>query len=175
MNQIVRTYQKGEVIFFEGDHADCMYDIETGSVGIFIDYNTKQEKQLTTLYEKRIFGEMGLLEGKPRSATAVALQDNTQLTVVSEETFADYFRKRPVKVVRMMQGMGRRIRGLTEAYLEACSAITEAAEEKDITKFAPIKQRFNRYMQDYYQAQELLHAHPELYYDIHTHPWFAMQ
>lgn len=174
MKQTIRSYQKGEVIFVQGDQADCMYDIETGSVGIFTDYNTKQEKQLTTLYERQIFGEMGLIEGKPRSATAVALQDNTQLVIVSQETFADYFRSQPVKVVRLMQGMGKRIRGLTETYLEACNAITEAAENKEKADVSPMRQRFDRYMQDYYQAQELIQAHPELYYDVHMHPWLYM-
>ena len=174
MNQTIRSYQKGEVIFAQGDQADCMYDIEMGSVGIFTDYNTKQEKQLTTLYERQLFGEMGLIEGKPRSATAVALQDNTQVIIVSQETFADYFRRQPVKVVRIMQSMSKRIRGLTEAYLEACSAITEAAENREIREASTIKQRFDRYMQDYYQAQELMRAHPELYYDIHAHHWLYM-
>lgn len=170
----VATYKKGEVIFVQGDPADCMYDIEAGSVGIFTDYDTKQEKQLTTLYEKQIFGEMGLIEGKPRSATAVALQDNTQLTVVSQETFAEYFRRQPVKVVRIMQGMSKRIRSLTEAYLEACSAITEAAEDKETAAGSPIRQKFNRYMQDYYAAQELVRMHPDLYYDVHMHHWMYM-
>lgn len=173
MNHII-TYKKGEVIFVQGDPADCMYDIEAGSVGIFIDYNTKQEKQLTTLNEKQVFGEMGLIEGKPRSATAVALQDNTQLVLVSQENFAEYFRRQPVKVVRIMQGMGKRIRGLTEAYLEACSAITEASEKTETAAASPMRQRFERYKQDYYAAQELVRMHPDLYYDVHMHHWMYM-
>lgn len=168
------TYKKGEVIFVQGDPADCMFDIEAGSVGIFVDYNTKQEKQLTTLNEKQIFGEMGLIEGKPRSATAVALQDDTRLMVVSQENFADYFRTQPVKVVRIMQSMGKRIRGLTQAYLEACSVITEAAENAEEEAVSPMKLRFERYMQEYYEAQELVRMHPDLYYDIHTHHWLCM-
>lgn len=173
VNHII-TYKKGEVIFTQGDPADCMYDIQAGSVGIFIDYNTKQEKQLTTLNEKNIFGEMGLIEGRPRSATAVAMQDNTQLQIVTQENFAEYFRRQPAKVVRIMQGMGKRIRGLTEAYLEACSAITEASEKAETEAVSPMKLRFERYMQDYYEAQELINMHPELYYDVHMHHWMYM-
>ena len=43
----VATYKKGEVIFVQGDPADCMYDIEAGSVGIFTDYDTKHRKEGT--------------------------------------------------------------------------------------------------------------------------------
>lgn len=174
MIETIRSYKKGEIIFAQGDPADCMYDIEAGSVGIFTDYNTKQEKQLTTLLKRQIFGEMGLIEGKPRSATAVALEDDTQLTIISEETFADYFRRQPEKVVRLMQGMSKRIRGLTQAYLEACSAITEASETRKETLASSIEQRFHRYMQDYREAEALIRSHPELYYDVHTHPWLYM-
>ena len=173
MKQLI-TYKKGEVIFVQGDPADCMYDIEAGSVGIFVDYNTKQEKQLTTLSAKQVFGEMGLIEGKPRSATAVALEDNTQLVCVSQENFADYFRTQPVKVVRIMQNMGKRIRGLTDAYLEACSVITQAAEKTETENVSPMRQRFERYKQEYYEAQELVRMYPDLYYDIHTHSWLYM-
>ena len=41
----IQTYKKGQVIFKEGDKADCMYDIRWGSVGIYANYGTKQENR----------------------------------------------------------------------------------------------------------------------------------
>ena len=68
-----KTFKKGEIIFKQGDLSDCMYDILWGQVGIYADYGTPEEKLLTTLETERFFGEMGMIEGRLRSATAVAL------------------------------------------------------------------------------------------------------
>jgi len=67
-----KSYKKGEIIFKQGDPADCMYDIRWGSVGIYLNYGTSDEKMLAQLRGDDIFGEMGLVDEAPRSATAVA-------------------------------------------------------------------------------------------------------
>ena len=74
-----KQYQKGEVIFRQGDYARTMYDVLSGSVGIFVAYETENEKQLTTLSPGQFLGEMGMIDAFPRSATAVAMEDGTQL------------------------------------------------------------------------------------------------
>ena len=94
-----KTFKKGEVIFKQGDLSDCMYDILWGKVGIYANYGTPEEKLLTTLETERFFGEMGMIEGRLRSATAVALEKDTRLRVITPETFNDYFRERPAKVL----------------------------------------------------------------------------
>ena len=69
----VKSFKKGAVIFRQGDAGDCMYDIQFGRVGIFDHYGEPDEKKIAELFADQIFGEMGLLDHAPRSATAVAL------------------------------------------------------------------------------------------------------
>ena len=67
------TFGKDQVIFRQGDTATVMYDILSGKVGIYVDYETEKQKQIAVLEAGEIFGEMGMIEYYPRSATAVAL------------------------------------------------------------------------------------------------------
>ena len=99
-----------------------MYDIHNGKVGVYSDYGTPKQKLLAELGESDFIGEMGLVEDRPRSATAVALEANTRLQAVDAETFDDYFRERPAKVLMLMQQMSGRLRQLNKEYLKACKA-----------------------------------------------------
>ena len=123
----IRTYTRGQVIFREGDAGDCMFDIQEGKVGIFSDYQGPQEKQIAVLFTDQIFGEMGLLDGAPRSATAVALE-TAVVDVVSEDEFYEYFEKKPEKVLQLMQQMCNRLRRTSKDYLEACRTVYETTE-----------------------------------------------
>ncbi len=127
----IKTYDKGAVIFRQGDPGDCMYDIQFGKIGIYDHYGEPDEKKIADLYIDQIFGEMGLLDHAPRSATAVALENDTVLSVISEEEFYEYFEKMPVKVLVLMQQMCHRLRRTSKDYLEACRTVhdTVAAEK----------------------------------------------
>jgi CRP-like cAMP-binding protein len=71
--RFARTYQPGELIFSEFEPGDSFYLIQAGRVRI-----TKIvgdiEKNIDILSAPEIFGEMAILEGAPRSATAIALE-----------------------------------------------------------------------------------------------------
>ena len=137
----IKSYSKGAVIFRQGDPGDCMYDIQYGKVGIFDHYGEPDEKKIADLYTDQIFGEMGLLDHAPRSATAVALDQDTVVSVVSEEEFYEYFEKEPVKVLVLMQQMCNRLRRTSKDYLEACRTVhdTVAAEKTGEKKCGGLK------------------------------------
>ena len=107
-------YSAGEVIFYAGDHADCMYQIYSGRVGIYSDYKTKNQKLLTELGNEAIFGEMGILDDMPRSATAVCLE-NCCVLRIGKENFFQFFQKNPMKIIWIIQQMCLRLRNLTGA------------------------------------------------------------
>lgn len=67
-----KTFQAGDIIFREGDSADCSYFIELGQVEIFLDDNG-EEKRLAILTENELFGEMAIIDRFPRSACARAM------------------------------------------------------------------------------------------------------
>ncbi|MBR3718915.1 MAG: cyclic nucleotide-binding domain-containing protein [Firmicutes bacterium] len=128
------TYKKGEIIFREGETGKCMYDIFWGRVGIYTGYGTPQEKLLAELKTEDFFGEMGLLDGAPRSATAVSLSDETQLGVITEGDFNEYFQEKPAKVFTIMQSLSQKLRKTTQDYLDVCHAVYDVVEEEKAGK-----------------------------------------
>ena len=142
----IRTYNKNAVVFRQGDAGDCMYDIQFGRIGIFDDYGGPDQQKIAELSANQIFGEMGVLDDVPRSATAVALEDGTVLSVITEKEFSDYFEKQPAKVLVLMQQMSRRLRRTTKDYLDGCRAVYEAvwADKAGTVKSEETKSILNR-------------------------------
>ena len=126
MNKAV--FNKGEVIFRQGDPGNCMYDIVWGSVGVYAEYGTPTEKKLAELRAGDFFGEMGLLEQSPRSATVVALENDTQVSAIMESDFRDYFAENPAKVFTIMQTLSQKLRRTTQDYLDVCRTVYETVE-----------------------------------------------
>ena len=154
MESSVLILKRNEIIFNEGDKSDCMYDIRFGTVGIFANYGTKEEKLLTELTKDQFFGEMGIIEGYPRSATAVALGDMTELAVIAKSDFEDYCKRNPEKTILIMKNMSARIRELTENYLEVCHTIADfmEADEKGEKKSSFLMKRLKKYWDEYNAA-----------------------
>ena len=130
-----KRFKKGEVIFREGSLGSSMYEIESGSVGIYLAYGTADEKKLTALEAGRIFGEMAVIEVYPRSATAVALSD-VEAREITTADLGEYFKSRPEKLMEIMRGLSRRLRELTTDYQEVCGTIRAWKDAADQGKQA---------------------------------------
>ena len=107
-----KTVPAGACIFSEGDEAKCAYLLKTGNVEIS---TMKDDNKviLTTLGRSQIFGELALLDGSARSATATALSD-CELIVVTAETLETQIEKLDDFVKCWLLFLGGRIRDLTE-------------------------------------------------------------
>lgn len=68
-----RRFRRGEVIFHIGDPGDALFVIVSGDVKISLPSETGDEAILATLRPGDVFGELALLDGAPRSASASAL------------------------------------------------------------------------------------------------------
>lgn len=68
-----RRFRRGEVIFHVGDPGDALFVILNGEVKISLPSETGDEAILATLRSGDVFGELALLDGAPRSASAAAL------------------------------------------------------------------------------------------------------
>lgn len=119
------TFNKDQVVFKEGSFDSCMYDIVSGRVGIFSAYGTADQKKIAELDSKQIFGEIGLIGCYPRTATAVALEDNTVLSEISEADLSEYFKDKPEKLLQIMKQLSRRLRETTQNYIDACRTVYE--------------------------------------------------
>lgn len=148
-----RTYKKGEVIFRQGSYGAELFEVYGGSVGIFANYGEPNEKRLVVLGPEQYFGEMGLVEARPRSATAVALEPCT-LAVVSADTFADYFKERPAKVLVIMSSLSARLRTITDDYVDACKTIAEAVKAEDGEKSGWLKTQLTKFSDLYHSGMD---------------------
>lgn len=151
-----QTCKKGEILFRQGeDSGGCMYQILWGTVGIYVDYGTRKEWQAARLHAEQFFGEMGLIEGGPRTATAVVLEANTRIQRITKESFHDCFKGRPGKVFMFMQHMSRRIRWTTKDYLAACKTVADAVEarERGETLGSETQERLHRLAERYRQSR----------------------
>ena len=80
-----QTFEKGEVIFHEGDPGSHVYLIVSGSVEIYKSVG-EQRQLLNTIGSGEIFGEMGLVSSEPRFATVIAAEDS-RLIMVHDKAF----------------------------------------------------------------------------------------
>ena len=123
----VVSYRKGTVICREGDLVPCTYDIHWGRVGIYSNYGKPNQVELTILAANNFFGEMGMVDNEPRSATAVALDDETTVEIIHPEDLAELFEKNPNKVDMILRHLSSRLRKLTAQYYDVCEKIAEKA------------------------------------------------
>jgi len=74
-------FYRGDRIFEINDQGDHLYLLVSGSVGISIDPDPNSTSFIVTLGPGDCFGEMNLLDGLPRSATAHVIEDSVVLTL----------------------------------------------------------------------------------------------
>ncbi len=122
----LKEYNDGDVIFKEGSESKCMYEVQKGKVDLYTNYGKPEQKKIAEVGTERFIGEMGMVEGLPRSATAVAAASPTIVAEVTWDVLGLYFRKKPARVVQIMQQMGDRLRITTKAGIDLRNAVDEA-------------------------------------------------
>ena len=149
MNTLV--FKKGDVIFRQGDYSEVMFDIAKGKVGVFADYETETVQQLAELKAGDFLGEMGMIEVYPRSATAVALEDDTTLTEIGEDDLNEFFKDKPEKLLQIMKQMSERLRVVNQKYLNACRVAFENAnaEAANAEKSEELKKEMDALYEEY--------------------------
>jgi len=98
------SFRPGEVIFREGDKGNNMYVVRSGEVDIELD-----GKVLETLARGSIFGEMALIDGSPRAATARA-KTNCDVAAISEKSFLFLVDEVPDFALHVMRTLADRLR-----------------------------------------------------------------
>jgi CRP/FNR family cyclic AMP-dependent transcriptional regulator len=109
----VRRFRRGEVIFHIGDPGDALFVVMTGQVKIVLPGETGDEVILTTLGPGEVFGELALLDGAARSASAVALVA-TQTVVLQREAFRALLDRSPSIRDSLLASLAAEIRRLTD-------------------------------------------------------------
>ncbi|GHT49987.1 cAMP-binding protein [Spirochaetia bacterium] len=106
-SEFLRTYKKNNIVFAEGETGEDLFIIQAGSVRItkIID---GAEVILAILKQGDIFGEMAILESKPRSASAIAMEDSI-LMVVQKQNFEGMAATQPQIIKRLTKLLAERI------------------------------------------------------------------
>lgn len=117
--KFIKVYRKSEVIFEEGSSGNEMYIVCSGRVKLYSEPKRGRRTVLAVLKPGEHFGEMALIDGSPRSATAIALQDNTRLVVMDKAKFLYLVSQQPEFAVAIMETLSQRIR---EANLQLAQA-----------------------------------------------------
>ena len=108
-----RDFDRGELLFVEGDVGDALLVLVSGSVTVFRTSPDGERAALTVLEPPEVFGEIALLDGASRSASVEA----TEPTVVLSLSRAEFFgllRQQPVVLEPLVRQLGTMVRRLTE-------------------------------------------------------------
>ena len=162
-----KKFEKGTVIFREGQWEICCYDIISGKVGIYSNYGEENETFLTEVGAGKFFGEMAIIDFMPRSATAVALED-TEANVINNASLDQFLISDPEKIVLILKNLTNRLRELSAEYIETCRMITEYVDNDESMKpqksglLEKIK-RLTKYIDRYNESYvKLINENPEM-------------
>jgi CRP-like cAMP-binding protein len=102
-----KLFPKGTILFREGDTGEEMYIINNGKVKIFKEIGGV-EKVLAILGQSDFFGEMSLLNKKPRSASAEVAED-AKILVINNTTFDTMMRNNAEIAIRIIRTLAKRL------------------------------------------------------------------
>ena len=104
-----KDFEANEVVFEENDPPDALYIIAKGSAQIT--RRTKSGKNITLAFlgQGNFFGEMGLIETQPRSAT-VTTTEPSKMLVLPRDEFQELLQKSPLISLNIMKVLSQRLR-----------------------------------------------------------------
>ena len=111
----------GDVVLKEGEESTDAYIILDGEIDVI-----KNNKVIATLQENALFGEIGLVDQRPRTATCVA-KTRCTLGTVTREHFTTLLKNRPKAVIPILKLVAERMRSL----LSFVEGVTEQQYNKD--------------------------------------------
>lgn len=115
-----RTYQKGDIILYQGDDGDSLFVIVSGKVRIYTLCPEGQEISVELFDRGDFFGEIALLLDMPRSANVEALE-RTEVLVLRRPAFRQHLLSNPPTALRIIEALSRRLRNTTESVEELTS------------------------------------------------------
>ena len=107
-----RHFRRNEVIFHLGDPGDALFIIVSGEVKISLPSDSGDEAILVRLRQGDVFGELALLDGAPRSATATSI-GAVEAVVLPREQFRELIADEPVVRDALLASLAGELRRLT--------------------------------------------------------------
>jgi signal transduction histidine kinase len=112
-----RAFSSGEEIFREGDSGDGIYVVKDGLVEISTNVAQNTRKVFAQIHPGEMFGEMAVIELKPRSATATAAKDSVVYFIPRDELLAMVERS-PALALEFLREISQRLRDFNQRHIQ---------------------------------------------------------
>jgi CRP/FNR family cyclic AMP-dependent transcriptional regulator len=154
LTQVVlrKPYPKNSTVITAGDPADALYIVISGRLKVMMSDNEGREVILAILHQGEFFGEMGLIDQAPRSATVVTME-SCELLTITRTDFTRCLQKNFDLTMNVIRGLVKRLReadkkigslALMDVYGRVARLLLEMAEtvdgQKVVTKKLPKQQ-----------------------------------
>jgi len=139
----VQRVRAGQVIFNRGDPGDGLYGVMAGRVIVTIESAAGKQLILNSFGPGALFGEIALLDGGGRTATAVAREPST-LVFLARTAFLRFLERRPDTALRVIAFLCERLRRTTELVEDATFLSVPRRLAKQIMALIPDAPRGGR-------------------------------
>lgn len=126
------NFAAGKSIFTVGDHGDSLYIVRRGRVQVFVEDDTGENIVLGESEPGDVFGEISLLDGGPRTATAVALE-TSEVFRLDRENLQELVSSHPHAALDLLTVVGRRLRATDELLRMHVSRNANVEEAEQLT------------------------------------------
>ena len=135
---VPRTYQRGEIVFEEGEQSDSLYILLGGELKVFTRGENARELVYNVILPGEFFGEL-FLDGGPRSASIKAVVEST-CVVVAREEFREFLHSYPefgeclvLKLISRVRHVTQQLRSvaLKDVYGRVAALLNGLAKDED--------------------------------------------
>jgi uncharacterized membrane protein len=123
---------KGKELFHRGDAGDSLYAVRSGAVEVFVENHEGQRLRLHRVGPGELFGEISLLDGGPRTASALMLED-CELLVMERDDLVELVGRHPHAAIAMLTMVGQRLRSTDDLLRSHVSRNPNVEEEETMT------------------------------------------
>src|SRR4051812_10695197 len=113
----VQHFRAGSVIFRQGEPGDSLHAILEGRVRIAVILATGAETTMAMMGPGECFGELAILDGRPRSATAICVEPTRTLSVTRGD-FVNWLSDKPRAALLLLETLSLRLRTTNESLID---------------------------------------------------------
>jgi CRP/FNR family cyclic AMP-dependent transcriptional regulator len=120
IEKCINEFNVGDVIFEEGSTGRDLYVVLDGKIEI-AKVSGSQKTVIVTLGKGEFFGEMAVIDGSSRSATAIAAAPNTKVMRINHARFVYLVSQQPAFALMIMDALSRRLRASNDINYRAAA------------------------------------------------------
>jgi CRP-like cAMP-binding protein len=130
-----QVLKKGDILFHKGSEGTALYIVKVGRIKISLPSRVGDEVILAIFSEGDFFGEMALLDGRPRSADAIALEP-CELIVLDRADFIRFLKNNENAIQAILYSLSMRLRKTDDLLEDTCFLNISARFAKKLVDLA---------------------------------------